>query len=286
MAEQGISERRSCRILDLSRSAYRYQAKSIDDQRIKQELQRLANSQPRWGYGKMIDYLRRQGYVWNHKRIYRVYCEMGLNMHRKPKKRLPARAAQALVVPRQPDQTWSLDFMSDSLANGRTFRTLNVIDDFNREALWIEVDTSLPAERVVQVLDKLLFERAAPQQIRMDNGPELIAQRLESWAEVKQIKLTHIQPGKPAQNAYIERLNRTFREDVLGAYLFDDLQEVRTITEQWLEDYNSIRPHEALHGLTPRQFALQNASGRLLEDGPKNGMLTMPFNLFHAHKKT
>ena len=274
MAEQGISERRSCRILDLSRSAYRYQAKSIDDQRIKQELQRLANSQPRWGYGKMIDYLRRQGYVWNHKRIYRVYCEMGLNMHRKPKKRLPARAAQALVVPRQPDQTWSLDFMSDSLANGRTFRTLNVIDDFNREALWIEVDTSLPAERVVQVLDKLLFERAAPQQIRMDNGPELIAQRLESWAEVKQIKLTYIQPGKPAQNAYIERLNRTFREDVLGAYLFDDLQEVRTITEQWLEDYNSIRPHEALHGLTPRQFALQNASGRLLEDGPKNGMLT------------
>ena len=198
MAEQGISERRSCRILDLSRSVYRYQAKSIDDQRIEQELQRLANSQPRWGYGKMIGYLRHQGYVWNHKRIIRVYCEMGLNMHRKPKKRLPARAAQALVVPGQPDQTWSLDFMSDSLANGRTFRTLNVIDDFNREALWIEVDTSLPAERVVQVLDKLLFERAAPQQIRMDNGPELIAQRLESLAEVKQIKLTHIQPGKPA----------------------------------------------------------------------------------------
>jgi putative transposase len=259
MAEQGISERRSCRILDLSRSAYRYQAKSIDDQRIEQELQKLANSQPRWGYGKMIDYLRHQGYVWNHKRIYRVYCEMGLNMHRKPKKRLPARAAQILVVPGQPDQTWSLDFMSDSLVNGRTFRTLNVIDDFNREALWIEVDTSLPAERVVQVLDKLLFERAAPQQIRMDNGPELIAQCLESWAEVKQIKLTHIQPGKPAQNAYIERFNRTFREDVLDAYLFDDLQEVRTITEQWLENYNSIRPHEALHGLTPRQFALQNA---------------------------
>jgi putative transposase len=149
--------------------------------------------------------------------------------------------------------------VSDSLASGRTFRTLNVIDDYNREALWIEVDTSLPAERVVQVLERLLFERAAPQQIRVDNGPELIAQRLESWAEAKQIKLTHIQPGKPSQNAYIERFNRTFREDVLDAYLFDDLQEVRTITERWLEDYNSIRPHEALHGLSPRQFALQNA---------------------------
>jgi putative transposase len=184
---------------------------------------------------------------------------MALNLHRKPKQRLPARAAQALVVPGQPDQTWSLDFMSDSLSNGRTFRTLNVIDDFNREALWIEVDTSLPAERVVQVLERLLFERAAPRQIRVDNGPELIAQRLESWAEQKQIKLTHIQPGKPSQNAYIERFNRTFREDVLDAYLFDDLQEVRAIAERWLEDYNAVRPHDALGGLPPYQFKLQNA---------------------------
>jgi len=245
--------------LDLSRSAYRYQAKKTDDHEIEQELQDLAEHQPRWGYGKMIDYLRHQGYIWNHKRIYRVYCEMGLNLHRKPKKRLPARTAQALVMPEQPNQTWSLDFMSDSLSNGRTFRTLNVIDDFNREALWIEVDTSLPAEHVVQVLERLLLERVAPQQIRMDNGPELISKRLENWAKEKHIELIHIQPGKPAQNAYIERFNRTFREDVLDAYLFDDLQEVRTITEHWLEDYNSIRPHEALQGLSPRQYARQNA---------------------------
>ena len=149
--------------------------------------------------------------------------------------------------------------MSDSLANGRTFRTLNVIDDFNREALWIEVDTSLPAERVIQVLEMLLLGRVAPQQIRMDNGPELISQRLENWAMEKHIELIHIQPGKPAQNAYIERFNRTFREDVLDAYLFDDLQEVRTITDHWLEDYNSIRPHEALQGLSPHQYARQNA---------------------------
>ena len=149
--------------------------------------------------------------------------------------------------------------MSDSLANGRTFRTLNVIDDFNREALWIEVDTSLPAERVIQVLEILLLGRVAPQQIRMDNGPELISKRLENWAKEKHIELIHIQPGKPAQNAYIERFNRTFREDVLDAYLFDDLQEVRTITERWLEDYNSIGPHEGLQGLSLRQFARQNA---------------------------
>ncbi len=267
IAEQGVSERRSCRILDLSRSVYRYQAKKTDNHDIEQELQELAERQPRCevtapfsrGYGKMIDYLRHQGYVWNHKRIYRVYCEMGLNLHRKPKKLLPARTAQALEVPTQSNQTWSLDFMSDSLTHGRTFRMLNVIDDFNREALWIEVDTSLPAERVVQVLEMLLLEQTAPKQIRMDNGPELISQRLENWAKEKHIVLIHIQPGKLAQNAYIERFNRTFREEVLDAYLFDDLQEVRTITEHWLEDYNSIRPHEALQGLSPRQYARQNA---------------------------
>lgn len=184
---------------------------------------------------------------------------MALHLKRKPKKRLPARAAQTLVVPLQANQTWSLDFMSDSLSNGRAFRTLNVLDDFNREALWIEVDTCLPAERVVRVLEQLLDWRGKPTQIRMDNGPELISQRLERWAQEKQIDLLHIQPGKPAQNAYIERFNRTFREDVLDAYLFDDLQEVRHITENWLEDYNTIRPHEALQGFSPRQFALQAA---------------------------
>jgi putative transposase len=184
---------------------------------------------------------------------------MALHLKRKPKKRLPARVAQTLVVPAQANQTWSLDFMSDALSNGRTFRTLNVIDDYNREALWIEVDTSLPAERVVRVLEQLLDWRGKPTCIRMDNGPELISQRLENWAQEKHIELLHIQPGKPAQNAYVERFNRTFREDVLDAYLFDDFQEVRHITQHWLEDYNTIRPHEALQGLPPRQFARQLA---------------------------
>jgi len=184
---------------------------------------------------------------------------MALHLKRKPNKRLPARVAQALVVPGQANQTWSLDFMSDSLSNGRAFRTLNVIDDYNREALWIEVDTSLPAERVVRVLEQLLDWRGKPTHIRLDNGPELISQRLESWAKDHYVELLHIQPGKPAQNAYIERFNRTFREDVLDAYLFDDLEEVRTITEHWLADYNTIRPHAALQGVPPRQFALQHA---------------------------
>ena len=162
----------------------------------------------------------------------------------------------------QPDaanQSWSLDFMSDSLASGRIFRTLNILDDFNREVLWIEVDTSLPAERVVRILETLIAWRGCPTQIRMDNGPELISHRLATWAGEHHISLAHIQPGKPAQNAYIERFNRTYREEILDAYLFENLQEVRHITEPWLEDYNTIRPHEALQGVPPRQFARQHA---------------------------
>lgn len=254
-----MSERQACRTVNLNRCTYRYAARKMDDGQIAQELRRLAERQPRWGCGKMTQYLRSQGHPWNHKRIRRIYRALALHLQYKPKKRLPAREARALAAPGQPDQTWSLDFMSDTLSDGRTFRTLNVMDDFNREALWIEIDTSLPAERVVQVLDQLLLWRTAPKQIRMDNGPELISRRLESWAKTLQIELLHIQPGKPAQNAYIERFNRTFREDVLDAYLFDSLEEVRSITERWLQDYNTLRPHDALMGLSPHEFKLQHA---------------------------
>ena len=254
-----MSERQACRLLSLSRTVFRYEAQSTDDHELAQELLRLAERQPRWGYGKMVDYLRNQGHGWNHKRIRRIYRELRLNLHRKPKKRLPARTARALAVPERSNQSWSLDFMSDSLSNGRAFRTLNILDDYNREALWIEVATSIPAERVIRVLEVLLLWRGTPHQIRMDNGPELISQRLAEWAQERDIVLAHIQPGRPAQNAYIERFNRTFREDVLDAYLFDDLQEVRTITEHWLQEYNTIRPHDALQGLTPYQYATQHA---------------------------
>lgn len=254
-----MSERGACQTVGLNRCSYRYQAKRKEDAEIAQELRELAQRQPRWGCRKMTHYLRNQGHTWNHKRIHRIYRDLSLNLHGKPKKRLAPRTAQALAVPERSDESWSLDFMSDSLSDGRVFRTLNVIDDFNREALWIEIDTSLPAERVIRILEQLLLWRTAPKQIRMDNGPELIAQRLEAWARDQQIELLHIQPGKPAQNAYIERFNRTYREEVLDAYLFDTLEEVRTITEQWLEVYNNIRPHEALEGLSPRQFAIQNA---------------------------
>ena len=144
------------------------------------------------------------------------------------------------------------------LQSGRTFRTFNVIDDFNREALAIEIDTSLPSGRVVRVLNTVAAWRGYPRRLRMDNGPELISQQLESWADKHAVQLDFIEPGKPAQNAYIERFNRTYREDVLDFYLFNNLAEVRQITEQWLEEYNAVRPHDSLNGLPPYQYAAVN----------------------------
>jgi putative transposase len=203
----------------------------------------------------MKAYLKQQGFPWNHKRIYRVYGELKLNLRVKPKKRLPTREPKPLEQPQAANQSWSLDFMSDSLASGRAFRTLNIIDDFNREILWIEIDTSLPALRLIRVLDMITAWRGCPRQIRLDNGPELISHLLAQWAETHGVELAFIQPGKPAQNAYIERFNRTYREDILDAYLFHTITEVRDITEEWIEEYNAIRPHQALGDLSPYQYA-------------------------------
>lgn len=259
MSVHGLSERQACEIMNLSRTTFRYAGKKEGDEPVRVALQDLARQKPTWGLPKMVDYLQQRRCGWNHKRIGRIYREMGLNLRKKPKKRLPAREPQPLVPPQSPNESWSLDFMSDSLESGQAFRVLNILDDFNREALWIEIDTSLPATTVIRILEVLVAWRGAPRQIRMDNGPELIARALEEWMREHNIKPAHIQPGKPAQNAYIERFNRTYREDVLDAYLFSSLEEVREITAAWLEDYNMVRPHDALGGLTPYQFAAQHA---------------------------
>jgi putative transposase len=180
---------------------------------------------------------------------------MQLHIRVRPKKRLPPRAPGPLQQPKTANVCWSVDFMHDSLASGRPFRTFNVIDDYNREALAIEIDTSLPAMRVVRALDAIAAWRRFPQRLRSDNGPEFISHQLEAWAETNHVLLDFIQPGKPAQNAYMERFNRTYREEVLDLYLFTTLTEARVITEEWLEEYNAIRPHEALGGLTPYAYA-------------------------------
>ena len=182
---------------------------------------------------------------------------MKLNIRRRAKKRLPERVKQPLTIPTAPNQVWSIDFMSDSLSDGRRFRLLNILDDFNRESLAMEVDTSLPSLRVIRVLEKLIAERGCPANIRCDNGPEFISHTLEEWCThpSRRISLQFIQPGRPMQNAYIERKNGSIRRELLNAYLFDSLAEVRALSEEWRIDYNTERPHKSLGYLSPFRYA-------------------------------
>lgn len=174
------------------------------------------------------------------------------------KKRLLMIDAIPITIPQQPNQTWSIDFMSDSLTSGRRFRTFNVIDDFNREGLGIEVDTSLPTQRIIRVLDRIAAQRGYPKAIRCDNGPELRSSVLSDWAKHHRVKINFIQPGKPTQNALIERFNGTYRREILNVYAFSHLDEVRALTDNWLDEYNQIRPHNSLGNISPKQYRLQN----------------------------
>lgn len=192
---------------------------------------------------------------WNHKRVYRIYCELGLNIRVKPRKRLPSGEAKTLLQPITSNVCWSMDFMTDVLRNGRRFRTLNVIDDYNREGLLIAVSHSLPALNVINYLRDLIAEKGYPETIRVDNGSEFTSHEFKKWAKSYGIAINYIQPGKPAQNGYVERFNRTYREEILDIYLFDNMKEVQQITDKWLQDYNHNRPHESLANKPPVVFA-------------------------------
>lgn len=249
---------RACRVMNIDRKTYRYESKKKQgDEMIKALLKSYAAQYPRYGFQKMFDLIRLKGHIFNHKRVYRLYTELGLNLRIKPKKRLDPRIKIALIEPRQLNECWSLDFMSDALLNGRRIRTANVIDDCNREALGILVSFSLPAQKITRWLDNVAYSRGYPQRIRVDNGPENISHHFQDWAKSHGIIIQYIQPGKPAQNAYIERFNRSYREGVLDLYLFHDVSEVQQMTNHWLQHYNEERPHEALNGNTPRGFINQ-----------------------------
>ncbi|EKN3608793.1 IS3 family transposase [Yersinia enterocolitica] len=251
-----MSIRQACRTLSLSRTVFRYQPYTRRDEPVIQSLTEVAERYPRYGFKKLFQVLRRQGHVWNHKRVHRIYCLLKLNFRRKGKQRLPVRNPAPLATPEALNQSWSIDFMHDALTCGRRFRTFNVVDDFNREALAIEIDLNIPAQRVVRVLDKIVANRGYPLKMRMDNGPELISLALAQWAEEHGVMLEFIKPGKPTQNAFIERFNRTYRTEILDFYLFRTLNEAREITERWLNEYNSERPHESLNNLTPEEYRL------------------------------
>lgn len=209
-----------------------------------QALTGAAERYPRYGFKKLFQILRRQGNGWNHKRVHRIYCLLKLNFRRKG--RLPVRNPAPLATPEALNQNWSVDFMHDALICSRRFRMFNIEDDFNREALAIEIDLNIPAQRVVRVFDRIVATRGYPVKMRMDNGPELISLTLAHWAEEYGVVLEFIKPGKPTQNAFIEHFNRTYRTEILDFYLFRTLNEVREITEHWLREYNQKCPHESL----------------------------------------
>lgn len=253
--DQQLSNRKACKLIGISRTTCQYQAKSKDDTELQTALTALTTKHAAIGFWQCCYRLWNRGHWWNHKRIYRVYTDMKLNIRRRAKKRLPERVKQPLSVPTAPNQVWSIDFMSDSLVDGRKFRLLNIIDDFNRESLAMEVDTSLPSLRVIRVLEKLITERGYPANIRCDNGPEFISHKLEEWCAARRITLQFIQPGRPMQNAYIERKNGSIRRELLNAYLFNSLAEVRLLSEEWRLDYNNERPHKSLGYLSPLKYA-------------------------------
>lgn len=257
MDKHGLSQRQACRASGIARASLRYPPVARDDGGVIEFVQGHIAANPRHGFGLLYDSSRHQGQPWGKSVLWRVYCQLKLNLPRRGKQRLPARIQQPLSAPGRPNQGCSCDFMSDALWSGRRFRTFNVIDEYNREALRIEIDTSLPAARVVRALNELVQVRGAPLSLRLDNGPEFIAQALRDWAEQQGIALKHIQPGKPTQNAYVERFNRTYRTEVLDCYVFDSLHQVRAMTADWIARYNHERPHEALGRLPPIPYRMQ-----------------------------
>jgi len=256
MARHGISARFACLCLGVSESCFYYEPKlSSENALIADWLLRLTTTHKRWGFGLCFLYLRNvKHYGWNHKRVYRIYRELELNLRIKPRRRIKRDKPDALSVPTAINQVWSVDFMSDSLADGRLLRTFNVLDDYNREGLGIEVDLSLPSVRVIRSLEQIIERRGKPSCIRLDNGPENIAQALVNWANGHQITLMYIQPGKPTQNAYIERYNRTVRHEWLDMHLFESVEQAQQLATEWLWLYNNERPNTAIGGIPPRQL--------------------------------
>ena len=256
LAERGISIRLACVIFSVSQTCYRYEAKKdAENEQIANWLLRLTDNHRNWGFGLCYLYLRNvKGFKWNHKRVYRIYKALELNLRIKPRKRLNREKPEPLSVPEAINEVWSMDFMHDQLSDGRSFRLLNVIDDDNREALGMEIDFSLPSERVIRALKQIIVEwRGRPLVIRCDNGPENISGVIQNWAEQSGIAFQYIQPGKPQQNAYVERFSRTVRYEWLSQYYWQDLDEVLDHATRWIRSYNHERPNMALGGITPKQ---------------------------------
>lgn len=248
-----LSITRACKVVQLPKSMF-YYASQKDDSLVIAKLNELAELKPREGQDKYYLRIREAGIKWNSKRVRRVYLMLGLNHRRKMKKRIPARTKEPLTQPINKNHIWSMDFMSDVLQNQRKFRVLNIIDDFNRKALWIEANFSMPSAFVINALEKVIKENGKPQKIRVDNGPEFCSKEFVEWCESMEIMIQYIQPGKPMQNGFIERFNRSYRQDILDACLFENINQVNELSEEWIDDYNNHRPHESLGGIPPAKY--------------------------------
>jgi len=255
-----VSQRRACTVVGINRASVRYdsQRQAVRIQlsaTIERRLVALAATRPRFGYRRLGILLRREGYLANHKRVYRLYQQSHLALRRKGRKRLAAFSRAPLVVPTSANQVWAMDFTQDTLADGRKFRTLNVVDVYTRECHAIEVDTSLAGARVVRVLERLGEAHGTPQRIIIDNGPEFTSKALDAWAYARKVDLAFIKPGRPMENGYIESFNGKFRDECLNCHWFISLADARQIIEAWRCDYNEVRPHSALGQLAPSDFA-------------------------------
>ena len=254
-AHPELSERRACGLAGLGRSSYRYPRQGADESGLRERLKELAAERRRYGYRRLTVLLRREGQAVNHKRVYRLYREEGLSVRRRKRKRIGAVERQPLTIPTGTNQRWSMDFVSDGLGDGRKFRSLNIVDDYSRECVAAEVDTSIPGARVVRVLERLRERREVPQVLVTDNGPEFAGQALDVWAYQRGVKLHFIEPGKPVQNAFVESFNGKMRDECLNEHWFGTLGEARQTIEAWRRDYNEVRPHSALGNRTPQEFA-------------------------------
>jgi putative transposase len=251
----GMSERRACRVIGLARSTCRRPPQSGGDGPLRTRLCALAAERPRFGYRRLHVLLGREGIVANHKRVWRLYRQEGLAVRRKRRKRAAQQRRVLLAPATELNERWSMDFVGDSLADGRTFRAFTLVDDFSREAPAIVVDHSLPGERIVRELDAVVAERGAPGMIVIDNGPEFAGKALDAWAYQRGVKLHFIRPGKPTENAYIESFNGKFRDECLNEHWFVSLDHAREVIEAWRIDYNDVRPHSAIGNLAPAEFA-------------------------------
>lgn len=254
-----LSERRSCALIGIDRTSCRYVTRRPTDEPLRARLIELAKERPRWGYRTLCDVLRRDRLV-NHKKVHRLYKLEGLQVRRRLRKRAKGVQRVPLTPAQRPNQRWSMDFTSDTLANGRPFRTLNIVDDCTRECPAIEVDHSLPGRRVVRVLDGLAETRGLPETIVVDNGPEFAGRVLDRWAYQRGVQLHFIQPGKPMQNGFVESFNGKFRDECLNEHWFISLLDARRTIEAFRRDYNSYRPHSSLGGQTPEEFARRAAA--------------------------